>query len=295
MLLRTLGAAGPPVSALGLGTGHLGGPEPSDAEVERLIHRALELGVTLLDTARGYGRSEERLGRALVGRRDGVILSTKVGYGIPGLPDWTGPTVSAGVDEALRRLCTDRIDVLHLHSCPLDVLRREDVLGALDAAVRGGKVGVAAYSGEGPALAWAAAQGPFGSIQLSVNVCDQRALAGPVVEAARRGLGVLAKRPLANAPWRFAARPAGHYAEVYWARLQALRLDARAHGLGWEELFARFAAFAPGVSAILVGTASLPHLEDAVRAVERGPLPDAVVAAVREAFAREDQGWDGQV
>ena len=295
MELRPLGRTGISVSAVGLGAGHLGEPGQDEAEVDRLVHRALELGVTLFDTARGYGLSEERLGRALAERRDQVVLSTKVGYGIPGLADWTGPAVAAGVDAALRRLRTDRLDLVHLHSCPLEVLRRDDVLAALEGAVRAGKVRLAAYSGEGQAVEWAVASGAFSVIQLSVNVCDQRSLGGAVAEAARRGLGVLAKRPLANAPWRFAERPAGDYAEPYWDRLRALRLDAVAHGLSWEELFARFAAYAPGITSILVGTASAAHLEAAAAAVARGPLPERVTGALRAAFRREDRGWEGQV
>ena len=278
---------------MGFGAGRIGGDDISDAEADALVRRALDLGVTLLDSARSYGRSEERLGRALRGERGRVVLSTKVGYGIPGHEDWTGPCVSAGVDAALGRLGTDVLDVVHLHSCPLDVLRRGDVVEALAGAVRSGKVRVAAYSGEGEALAWAVASGVFGSVQLSVNACDQRALSTAVAEAARRGLGVLAKRPLANAPWRFAARPAGDDAEPYWERLQAMGLDPG--GLPWEELFLRFAAFAPGVSSALVGTRSAAHLEAAVRAAEKGPLPAELAGSLRAAFQRADAGWTGRI
>ncbi|BDG01330.1 aldo/keto reductase [Anaeromyxobacter oryzae] len=293
MRQRLLGCTGLAVSAVALGAGHVGAPDQAEADVERLVHRALDLGVNLLDTARSYGASEERLGRALAGRRDAVVISTKVGYGVPGHADWTGPAVTLGVEDALRRLRTDRLDVVHLHSCPLETLRRGEVVAALEATVRAGKARVAAYSGEGDALEWAVRSGAFGSVQLSVNVCDQRALEGPVREARLRGLGVLAKRPLANAPWRFRERPTGHYAEVYWDRLRALRLDPR--GLPLPELFARFAAHAPGVASILLGTASPAHLEEAVRAVEAGPLPPELTAALRDAFLRAGEGWIGQV
>jgi aryl-alcohol dehydrogenase-like predicted oxidoreductase len=278
---------------VGLGAGRIGGDEVTDAEAEALIHRALDLGVTLFDSARSYGRSEERLGRALRGHRERVVLSTKIGYGIPGHPDWTGPCIAAGVDAALARLGAEVLDLVHLHSCPVETLRRDDVLRALEDAVRAGKVRAAAYSGEGEPLAWAVASGRFHSVQLSVNVCDQAALDAQVAEAARRGLGVLAKRPLANAPWRFAGRPSGDEAEPYWERLQAMGLDPR--GLPWQELFLRFAAFAPGVSAVLVGTRSPAHLEAAVRAAELGPLPPALFQAVREAFARAGPGWAGRI
>ena len=87
-----------------------------------------------------------------ISRRDEFVLSTKVGYGIPGYDDWTGPVIAAGVDAALGRLRTDRIDVVHLHSCPLDVLERGEVVAALQATVTAGKVRVAAYSGDNAPL-----------------------------------------------------------------------------------------------------------------------------------------------
>jgi len=112
----------PPVSRLGLGTGSLGDPAQSDAEVDRLLGTALDLGITLFDTARSYGLSEERLGRFLRGRRDGVVLSTKVGYGVDGVPDWTPECIRKGIDRALGLLQTGVIDLVHLHSCPQGTL-----------------------------------------------------------------------------------------------------------------------------------------------------------------------------
>jgi len=291
--LRPLGQTGLLVPPVGLGAGRIGGDDVGDAEAEALVRRAVELGAALVDSARSYGRSEERLGRALLGVRDRVVLTTKVGYGIPGHADWTGPCIAAGVDAALARLRTDHLDVVFLHSCPLEVLRRDDVLGALEGAVRAGKVRAAGYSGEGEPLAWAVASGRFGVVQCSVSVCDQGGLDGAVAEAARRGVGVLAKRPLANAPWRFRERPTGDEAEPYWERLQAMGLEPGP--LGWQDLFLRFSAFTPGVSAALVGTRSAAHLEAAVRAAEQGPLPDDAQARVREAFRRAGAGWGGRI
>src|SRR5271169_796867 len=108
------GAAGLTVSRLGLGCGGLGETRVSDADAERLVLGAFDLGVTFFDAARSYGLAEERLGRILVSRRDAVVLSTKGGYGVEGVEDWTGPVLTRGIDEACARLRTDRIDVFHL-------------------------------------------------------------------------------------------------------------------------------------------------------------------------------------
>lgn len=290
---RPLGKTGLSVSPLGLGTGRLGSAELSEGEAERLLHGALDAGVTLIDAAPSYGLAEERIGRYLSGRRGDFVLSTKGGYGVPGVPDWTGAVITAGIDAALARLRTGWIDVFHLHSCPEETLERGEVIDALEAAVRAGKIRVAAYSGDAAPLAWAVRSGRFGSVQASVNLCDQRILDAELPAAQAAGIGVIAKRALANAPWRFSSRPHGDYAEVYWERLQAMRIDPR--GAPWDELALRFAAFQPGVSACLVGTASLARLLHNLQSLQRGPLPADQVEAIRRAFRESDQGWIGQV
>ena len=293
MEARALGRTGLRVSALGLGAGRMGDADLDQAAVDRLVGRALDLGVALFDTARSYGASEERLGRALGGRRDAAVLSTKVGYGVAGVPDWTGESIRRGLDEALAKLRTDRVDLLHLHSCPPEVLAREDVGAAVREAVASGKARIAAYSGDGPGLDAALASGLFGAVQCSVSACDQAALEGPVPRAAAAGVGVLAKRPLANAPWRHAARPAREDEAESWERFRALGLDPS--GLAWDELFLRFAAHAPGVAAALVGTASEEHLARAARAAALGPLAPEQAAAIRAAFRRVGAGWPGRI
>ena len=293
MELRPFGTTGLTVPVLGLGAGHVGDPALDETEVGRLLNGALDLGVTLIDTARSYGLSEERIGRHLAGRRDEFVLSTKVGYGIPGHDDWTGPVIAAGVDAALGRLRTDRIDIVHLHSCPLAVLERGEVTAALQAAVAAGKVRVAAYSGDNEPLDWAVASGAFGSIETSVNLVDQRALERALPAAAARGLGVIAKRPAANAPWRFAERPAAEDVALYWARWRALGLDPG--GYEWSELALRFTDYQEGVHCAIVGTSRLEHLRQNVEQVAKGPLPAATAAALRAAFRTHSAGWEGQI
>lgn len=290
---RPFGNTGLRVSALGFGAGHIGGPEMDDDAAGALLNRAVDLGLTLIDTARGYGLSEQRIGRHLAWRRGEVVLSSKGGYGVEGVPDWTPECIRLGIEKALRTLRTEHIDLFHLHSCPLDTLRRDDLLGALEEARARGLIRVAAYSGENDALAWAASSGHFGSLQTSVNLTDQWSRRQVLPGAAATGLGVIGKRPLANAPWRFAERPTGDYAEVYWDRLQALPLDPG--GLAWDEFALRFSAFTPGLSSVIVGTSSLHHLERAAELIGRGPLPADQLAQIDRAWARVGMGWGGEV
>jgi aryl-alcohol dehydrogenase-like predicted oxidoreductase len=290
---RLFGSQGFSVSVLGFGAGEIGKESQSEDQVGTLLNCAVDLGMTLIDTARGYGLSEQRIGRHLAHRRSDFVLSTKVGYGIAGYEDWTYDCVIAGVDQALELMRTDHIDIVHLHSCPLPTLLRGDVIHALHRSREQGKLRVAAYSGENEELAWAIESGHFGGVECSVNLCDQRNLDGALQAAQARGIGVIAKRAVANAPWRFSAQPHGDYAEEYWLRWKAMNLDPR--GLDWQALALRFAAFAPGVSSAIAGTASIEHLTANWAHVGNGPLDEAHVAQLRQSFREHDRDWIGQV
>lgn len=290
---RDFGATGLRVPLLGLGAGQIGEPRLPEAEASRILNAALDLGVTLVDTARGYGLSEERIGRHLAHRRGEFVLATKVGYGVEAEADWTAACVRRGIDEALRRLRTDVIDVALLHSCGTEELRDEGILRALEDGRRAGKLRVAGYSGENAPLELALASGRFGAIECSVNLCDQRVIDGTLPVARERSLGVIAKRSIANAPWRHAERPVGQYVEEYWVRWKAMGIDP--DGLPWDELALRFSAYLPGVSCCIVGTTRVEHLRRNAELAARGPLPADLVEAIRAAFRAHDQGWTGQI
>lgn len=291
MLKRNFGANCFKVSALGFGGGHIGGNEISDNEAGRLLNFALDEGINLFDTARGYGLSEERIGKYLSHRRNEVILSTKVGYGISGYNDWTYDIIIAGIDAALKKLKTDNIDIVHLHTCPKQILEQGEVIDALDKAKTDGKIKVAAYSGENEALHYAVQSGRFGSIQTSINVADQRGLNDLIPKAKEQNQGVIAKRPVANALWKYEDRPAGSYAEEYWLRWNKMNMK---FDMKPEELFIRFSAFAPGVDSAIIGTSDISHLKTAIDAVNKGKLSEEVFKKIRTSFAENDEGWMGE-
>src|SRR5512137_1198819 len=167
MQRRAFGQTGLDVPVLGFGAMQAGDPALGEDAAARILNLALDLGLTLIDTARSYGLSEERIGRHLARRRDEFVLSTKLGYDAPGHPDWTYGCVVAGVDAARQRLGADVIDIVHLHSCSLDLLEAGEVARALEDCRAAGKLRVAAYSGDSLALRYAIASGEFGSVQAS--------------------------------------------------------------------------------------------------------------------------------
>ncbi len=291
-LIREFGNTDIKVSALGFGAGHIGDPALDDKFVEKLLNNIVDEGVNLFDTARGYGLSEERIGRFLVQRRKDIVLSTKVGYSVPGHNDWTYSCVLAGIDESLSKLKTDYIDIVHLHSCSLQTLEQGEVIYALEKAKEQGKVRSAAYSGENEALDYAIHCGRFDSIQTSINIADQRNLNFLLPDAKLRYMGVIAKRPLANAPWRFTEHPQGHYCEEYWLRLQKMNLQ---YDISIHEIAIRFAAFTFGVDSCIVGTTKIEHVKQNMEFLKKGPLSQVIYDNIRMAFINNDNEWIGQI
>jgi aryl-alcohol dehydrogenase-like predicted oxidoreductase len=146
--MKHISLGGLDVSRIGLGTMAMSGyyldPASSDAESIRTIHRALDLGVTHIDTAEIYGpyANEELVGRALVGRRDDVVVATKFGLVShagdgPGVLDSSPANIRAAVEGSLKRLGTDRIDLYYQHRVDPDT-PIEDVVGALAGLVTEG-------------------------------------------------------------------------------------------------------------------------------------------------------------
>lgn len=281
MIYRKFGNTDLQVSAIGFGAGEIGDYNLPDSEVEKLLNTALDLGINLIDTARGYYASEERIGKFISHRRGEFILSTKVGYGIDGYADWSYEIILAGIDEALRIMKTDYIDIVHLHSCSTETLQRGEVIDALLEAKKKGKIKFAAYSGENQALEFAINTGKFGSIMTSVNICDQHSLNKLIPIAKEKYLGIIAKRPIANAPWKFSERPLGNYAEEYWLRWKEMNLPDSDN---WLETFLRFTVFAEGVDSAIVGTTNINHLKNDIELIQKGPLDKTLVSQIKSAF-----------
>jgi aryl-alcohol dehydrogenase-like predicted oxidoreductase len=291
---RDFGKTGLKVSALSLGASHIGNQSVSEDEAGHFLNEVLDKGINLIDTARMYGLSEERIGRHISHRRSEYILSSKGGYHIEGTHDWTADCIIKGVDHALGLMRTTYIDVMHLHSCGLDILRRGEVTEALLKAKASGKIRFAAYSGENEEREFAIETGVFDVIQTSANICDQRVIDEALPKTQAKGIGVIAKRPIANAFWRHKDQPKGDYSEVYWLRAKDMGL-APPGKMPWDEFALRFTAYQPGIHTCIVGTSKLDHFQNNIKIVEKGALPADVVKAARDAFKKHDQNWRGQI
>jgi aryl-alcohol dehydrogenase-like predicted oxidoreductase len=306
---RTLGRTGLEVSVLGFGGAPIGFLGTEESRVAALLNRLLDGGVNLIDTAAMYAGSEAAIARAIGHRRHEFVLVSKCGDGWdrPGDQDWSAAGIARYLDRSLTRLGTDAIDVMLLHSCDLETLHRGEALGALVAARDAGKVRFVGYSGDNAAAAHAATLPDVAVVEASINVADQANVEALLPLAVRHDVGVIVKRPLANAAWKPPADQRGHYvayARTYHDRLAAMRpllerrLGTPIADRDWPGLALRFALAQPGVTTAIVGTTDPEHVAANLEAAEAGTLPDAVLAAFREAFraaeAQSGTAWAGQ-
>ena len=222
---RTLGRTGIEVTRLGLGLAEISrqelqGRETPDAA--RVLNLALDMGVNFLDTAPCYASTEALMGAAVSHRRDEFFLASKCGHAVEtDAEPWTACLIAESVDRSLRRLNTDYLDLLQLHSCDLDVLERGEVIEAVIKAREQGKTRFIGYSGDNKAALWAARSGIFDTLQTSFNLVDQGAR-GELFGAARAsGMGIIIKRPVGNGVWGRASSPYP-YADEYFRRAQAM-------------------------------------------------------------------------
>src|SRR5215831_8380678 len=223
---RRLGRQGLEVSALGLGC--MGMSQSygvrDDPESIATVHRAVDLGVTFFDTAEVYGpyHNEERVGRALEGRRDRVVIATKFGFRIEGGKmvglDSRPGHVREVVEASLRRLGTDRIDLLYQHRVDRQV-PIEDVVGAMAALVRQGKVRFLGLSEAGEkTIRRAHAVHPISALQSEYSLWE-RDLEARIIPLLRElGIGLVPFAPLGRGFLTGAAKRAEEYPEGDYRR-----------------------------------------------------------------------------
>lgn len=306
---RTLGRTDLDVSVVGFGGAPIGFLEIEQERVGRVLNRLLDQGVNLIDTAAAYPGSEEAIGRAVAHRREEYVLVSKCGE--PGAdrdsPAWKPDSLSQSIDRSLRRLRTDHLDVLLLHTAPLDTLQAGDAMDALIRAREAGKVRFVGYSGDDETAAYAAGLPEVAVVETSINVCDQRNIDVVLPAAREHDVGVIAKRPIANAAWKDLSQQPGFYAgyaRTYTDRLANMRIDPSDLGFEgppeavWPEVALRFTLRQPGVHTAIIGTTSPEHARANLEAAARGPLPEEAAGQLRAAFQRGEtesgDTWTGQ-
>jgi aryl-alcohol dehydrogenase-like predicted oxidoreductase len=280
---RQYGNTGMNVSVLGFGGAEIGYQDATIETVDKLLGSALDAGLNVIDTAECYKISEELIGKTVSKRRDDYYLFTKCGHASGyDLPDWDPKLLEMSIDRSLKRLQTDYVDVIHLHSCSEEVLRKGEVIEVLQRAKEQGKTRFIGYSGDHKAALYAVQSGAFDSLETSVSIADQEAIELTIPEAARRGMGVVIKRPIANAAWSTGQKPESAYHHAYWERLQELKYEFLEGDLKDSVGIAlRFTLSIPGVHTAIVGTANPGRWVENAKLADQGPLPKEQFDAIR--------------
>ena len=301
---RRFGKTDMQVAVLGFGGAEIGFAEVDQATVDKLLNGALDGGMNVIDTAECYRDSEVLIGKAVGHRRKDFHLFTKCGHFTEGGrgEDWSKPAILASIERSLKRLKTDAVDLVLLHSCSLAELEKGECIEALEQAKKDGKTRYIGYSGDSKAARFAVDSGRFDALQTSVNIVDQECIEGTLPAAAEKGLGVIAKRPIANAVWRHESEPANDYHVEYWKRLRKLDYEfakgenVKNEGVdGPAAIAMRFTAMQPGVHVLIVGTTKPERWKQNAELIAAGPLPKELEASIRERWkAVAESGWVGQ-
>jgi aryl-alcohol dehydrogenase-like predicted oxidoreductase len=295
---RQLGRTGLDVTMLGYGALELSG-RPSgrpgevrdrditEANAEAVLNAVLDAGINYIDTAPDYGVSEERIGKYIAHRRSEYFLCSKCGCVVgtatnasarTGGHVFTAENVVAGVEQSLRRLKTDYLDVVQFHGNPSRAqLEEQGGLEALLDLQRQGKVRWLGVSGELPNLTEQIAMGVFDVFQIPYSAVEPEHEAA-MSQAVAGGAGVVVRSGVARGS-------PGKQAGDTWAAWQRAEIDDLLGDMTPMELVLRFTISNPAVHTTIVGTANLGHLQENLDAARKGPLPAEVYEAARRRFA----------
>jgi aryl-alcohol dehydrogenase-like predicted oxidoreductase len=313
METRQFGTTDMRVGVLGFGGAEIGYNRARPEVVARLLGDALDHGLNVIDTAASYLRSEVLIGQAVASRRSEFYLFTKCG--VPEFPSaeawkpmavlrsirrelcWRPESLLLSIRRSLQRLKTDRFDLVQLHSCTEETLRKGDVVAVLQRAREKGYTRYIGYSGDGPAARYSIECGVFDALQTSLSIADQEAIDLTLPLARSRQMGVIAKRPIANAAWLHSQTPDHPYTKPYRNRLQKLRYEFLKGDLAEGVATAlRFTLSVPGVHTAIVGTSNPDRWRQNAAMLEAGLIDPKQFEEIRTRWRQAaEQSWVGQM
>jgi len=290
---RQLGRTGLQVTMLGYGAMELRGAprarDISEAQAETILGAVLDAGINYIDTSIDYGLSEERIGRYIAHRRDNYYLASKCGCLVGAAPAprgersphvFTRDNIIAGVEQSLRRMKTDYLDLVQFHISPSRPTLEEN--GALDALLElqaAGKLRFIGMSGTLPNLRDHIAMGVFDVFQIPYSAVE-REHEDAISRAAEAGAGIVIRGGAAKG-----APSTGKQTGLQWDRWQRARLDDLLDGMTPVAFVLRFTFSHPHMHTTIVGTVNPAHLQANLAALEKGPLPSDVYVEAKRRLA----------
>jgi len=309
------------VSEIGFGAWGIGGSTPGatsygatdDQASLHAIKKALDLGITFFDTSSvyGYGHSEELLGQALESLRSQVVLATKAGlirYGDP--VDLAPAAIRKSLEQSLRRLRTDRVDLLQLHNPSPERMRNaDDLLRLRDALIDEGKIRAFGISVREPSDGLVAIESlKPDAIQVNFNLLDRRAIDCGLLNAAQSaGCGLIARTPLCfgflsgtiNEQSTFAADDhRGRWPReqiAWWVKGARAMLEGMPRVQSASQFALRFCLSFPAISSVIPGMLTDREAAENAAASNLGPLDEAVLNAIDAVYRRLERPPDKPV
>lgn len=293
MKYRTLGRTGLRVSEIGFGALEIGrswgmaaggtANPPTEQEAISVIHKAIDLGITFFDTAPAYQMSEERLGKALVGKRDKIVLATKCGewFDVSSVYDYSTKGTEKFVEKSLINLRTNVLDLVQIHSGTLDVVRNNEAYEGLRKARDAGKIRYIGISVDDNETAIAAIKhGGFDTVQPSYHMLRRGIEPEVLPLAMKNNIGIIIKDPV----YRGRLTSKYVYLEESAEKSVITQLDttARSYGMTLTQLALRFILTHDAVSTIIAGTKRAEHLEENVQASDGKKMEETLHRRIRE-------------
>lgn len=291
---RTLGRTGLEVTTLGYGAMSLDdrfGRTVTSEEASTVLNAVLDAGINFIDTSPDYGPSEEFIGEAIAHRRGEYVLATKVGCPVDVDEGQTGHVytprnIRAAVEQSLRRMRTDHLDLVQFHGSPSrETLEEHGAIAVLDELRREGKIRFVGSSGTHPNIEGQLAMGVFDEFQIPYSAL-QREHEAVISDAARAGAGTVIRGGVARGgPSEEKAWDVRRLPEVPQERPQATwegaALDDLLDGMTRMEFMLRFTLSHPDLHTTIVGTANLDHLRANCEVARKGALPADVYAEAK--------------
>jgi aryl-alcohol dehydrogenase-like predicted oxidoreductase len=296
MVYRKLGRTELSISLLGFGALEIGRDwpywrqqkddfhRPDDADAIAVIHSALDSGINFFDTAPAYGSSEAILGKALKGMRREVIIGTKCGEWFDGsrsVYDYSAAETRRFIENSMRQLQSDYIDLLQIHSANAEVIRKGETLSAMKEAQHAGKVRYLGISTDDIETALLAIDsGEYDSVQVSYNAINVEFAKKVFPTAQKKDIGIIVKDGMARG--KLSAKYSDVTEQAERARIERIRAVAEQYSMSLSELAVRFIISHPAVASVIVGTKNNEHLTDNCSALRRGALPEEIIAVINE-------------
>ncbi len=287
---RTLGRTNLDVTILGYGAmelrGEPRGPAISNEDADRILNAVLDGGINFIDTSPDYGNSEEHIGRAISHRRSEYFLASKCGCLVGATPApagqrnphvFTAANVRAGVEQSLRRMKVDYLDLVQFHASPSPAdLSAEGALAELQKLQAEGKVRFIGMSGTLPNMPGQVQMGVFDEFQVPYSAL-QREHEAVIEEASDAGSGIVIRGGVARGtPVDWQRSGSGFEAGQAKDRWETGKLDEILGGMSRMEFMLRFTLSNPHLDTTIVGTRNPAHLAANIEAAAKGPLPDDV-------------------